>query len=72
MTISRRLTVARTSNRLATFAHAMSKTKLTAPINTKREERMLLTIASCNSSALKPCPAALLRQGTLSLKLGGR
>ena len=39
--ISRRRPVARTSSRLATFAHAMSSTKLTAPSRTSSVGRTL-------------------------------
>src|SRR5882762_3632822 len=46
MAISRFLPVARTSRRFATFAHAISKTKLTAPSRTISVCRTLLTKAS--------------------------
>src|SRR5436305_3882716 len=45
---SRFLAVARTSNRLATFAQAINNTKLTAPSKTSNESRASPTILSCN------------------------
>ena len=53
MAISRRLPMARASRRLATFAHAISRTKLTAPTRTSKDERTLLTSASRIGSTLK-------------------
>src|SRR5437773_6800411 len=54
MAISRRLPTARANRRLATFAHAISRTKLTAPTRTSNAERTLLTRASRIGSTLKP------------------
>ena len=52
--ISRLRTVARTSSRFATFAHAISRTKLTAPSNTHNDERTFRTMISCIGSTPKP------------------
>ena len=46
MAISRWRTLARTSSRLATFAHAISRTKLTAPARIQSEDRTFRTIIS--------------------------
>jgi hypothetical protein len=52
--ISRLRPVARTSSRFATFAHAISRTKLTAPASTSSEERTFRTRTCCTGSALNP------------------
>ena len=51
--ISRLRVVARASSRFATFAHAMSSTKLTAPSSSQSVGRTFATSASRSGSALK-------------------
>ena len=53
MAISRRRPMARANSRLATLAQAISRTKLTAPASTSRDERTLPTMASRMGSTLK-------------------
>jgi hypothetical protein len=52
--ISRWRTVARTSSRLATFAHAINSTKLTAPTRIHSDDRTLRTIISCSVCTPNP------------------
>ena len=71
MAISRLRPVARTSSRFATFAHAISNTKPTAPTSTNSDCRTLRTSTSPIGSTLNPsCGPMLVRE--LRAKVGGR
>ena len=54
---SRSRTEVRTSSRLATFAHAISSTKTTAPINARIAGRTSATMSSCIPTAAMCSPA---------------
>ncbi len=50
---------ARASNRFATFTHAISSTKPTAPSRSQNALRISPTIASCRATAVMPTPSLL-------------